>query len=389
MITTGKPHARFKTPDPLLVLYAGIAIIASVAEVAKGVKIFDGREYTHFNNYLIFKHSFFNLLAGKDLYQLYPEQFFDYFKYSPTFAILMAPLAILPNIPGYIAWNLLNALALFFAIKAFPLHNNERRTYILWFILLELLTNLQNAQSNGIMAALMIFAFNFFEKRRVFWAAMCIMLSFYIKLFGIATAILFLLYEDKPKFLGSMLLWGLLLGSLPLLSISPQDLWAQYQSWQTLLQSDLGRSYGLSVMGILQSWFGVQTGKTAVIVLGLLGLLLPFLRAPKYGDVQFRQFMLASLMIWVVLFNSKAESPTFIIAVTGMAIWYFTQPRQPLNLTLMVLAFVFTSLSPTDLFPRFLKKTVVTPYKLKALPGVLIWVRLQYQLWRTNHKTAT
>ncbi len=369
-----------KKTNFILGIYIAVAMIASMAEVLKGVKVFDGQPYTRYNNFLIFKYAFSNLISGKDLYQLYPDLFFDYFKYSPTFAALMAPFAILPNVPGYFAWNLLNALAVFFAIKTFPADHDDKRAFMLYFVLLALLTNLQNAQSNGIMAALIIFSFNFFEKRRVFWAALCIMLSFYLKIFGVAAAVLFLLYPDKLKFIAAALFWGILLGILPLLIISPDQLLTQYQSWLHLLQSDQSVSYGISVMGILHSWLGVAPDKMLVQAIGLMLLLLPLPRVSQFTERTFRQFFLASLLIWVVIFNHKAESPTFIIAMCGAAIWYFMQPRRPVHLALLIFAFVLTALSPTDIFPRFVRKMWVLPFKLKALPCILIWARLTYQL---------
>ena len=59
-----------------------------------------GIMYSHYNNYLIFKDSFIHLFNNKDLYQLYPMEHWDYFKYSPTFALLMAPFAALPDFVG-------------------------------------------------------------------------------------------------------------------------------------------------------------------------------------------------------------------------------------------------------------------------------------------------
>ncbi|MEG2849443.1 MAG: hypothetical protein RR880_04335, partial [Bacteroidales bacterium] len=47
---------------------------------------------------------------------------------------------------------------------------------------------------------------------------------------------------------------------------------------------------------------------------------------------------------------------------------------------LMIFAFILTSMSPSDLFPRYLKIHYVYPYALKALPCVLIWLKLTYEL---------
>ncbi len=69
--------------------------------------------YTHYNNYLIFKQSFFHLIEHKDLFAFYPNEYYDLYKYTPTFALLMAPFAYLPNLAGLILWNILNAFMLF------------------------------------------------------------------------------------------------------------------------------------------------------------------------------------------------------------------------------------------------------------------------------------
>lgn len=66
----------------------------------------------------------------------------------------------------------------------------------------------------------------------------------------------------------------------------------------------------------------------------------------------------------------------------GVAIWYVTAPwkRNKWDIALMVFAFILTSMSPSDLFPEYLRKTFVQPYALKALPCVLIWLKLCYEM---------
>ncbi len=85
----------------------------------------------------------------------------------------------------------------------------------------------------------------------------------------------------------------------------------------------------------------------------------------------------------MIIFNHKAESPTFIIAVGGVAIWYIASKRTFLDKTLLFLVFVFTTLSPTDLFPKIIFKYL--DYNIvKALPCVLVWIKLQIDLFRKN-----
>lgn len=372
----------FTSPRTVFWAYVAITIIASLIQYFSGPKFFDesSNAYTYYNNYVIFKQSFFHLIRNQDLYILYPQQQWDLYKYSPTFALLMAPLAILPDVLGLILWNALNALVLFFAIRTFPVEHSKIKVFILWFVLQELLTSLQNSQSNGLMAALLILAFNSFEYKKVWLASLCILLAFYIKIFGIVAASLFLFYPDKLKFISYSLLWGIALLLLPLVVISPDQLLFLYKSWQQMLSADHFASYGLSVMGWLYTWFGLELPKTLVLLAGVIIFCLPVLKFRSYQHKMFRILFLASILIWIVIFNHKAESPTFIIAMCGVGIWYFFQKKNTPNLILVILAFVFTSLSPTDVFPPFLKGQLVQPYVLKAAFCVFIWFRLIYQL---------
>ena len=86
--------------------------------------------------------------------------------------------------------------------------------------------------------------------------------------------------------------------------------------------------------------------------------------------------------IWVVIFNHKAESSSYIIAMAGVALWYFPQQPTHVNTVLVCLAFVFTSLSPTDIFPRALSSAIFVPYAIKVVPCILIWGKVTYELTR-------
>jgi hypothetical protein len=50
------------------------------------------------------------------------------------------------------------------------------------------------------------------------------------------------------------------------------------------------------------------------------------------------------------------------------------------DIILVALVFIFTVLSPTDLFPDSLRKSLVVPYILKAAPCIFVWVMIQAEL---------
>ncbi len=133
-------------------------------------------------------------------------------------------------------------------------------------------------------------------------------------------------------------------------------------------------------MGWLNSWFSVGINKNIVVSLGVLIFLLPLTRINMFKDFVFKYLMMASVLIWIVIFNHKAESPTFVIAMSGVALWFILCEKSVLNIVLFISAFILTTLSPTDILPKLLREGFVIPYKLKVFPCILIWLKVIYDL---------
>src|ERR1700720_2629789 len=117
----------------LLALYIVIALVASMQDLLHVPKTYsaDGRLYTEYNNYVIFKHSFFHLIDGKNLYEVYPNEHWDLFKYSPAFSLFFSVFAYFPDYIGLTLWSLLNALIVFFAISRLPGFTIKQKTWML------------------------------------------------------------------------------------------------------------------------------------------------------------------------------------------------------------------------------------------------------------------
>jgi hypothetical protein len=367
---------NYRTVLLFLILFVIIASLQSYFAPLSLAK--NNLEYTRYNNYIIFKQSFFHLIQQKDLFIHYPYEYWDLYKYSPTFSLFFAPLAILPDLLGLLLWNLLNAIAIYLAFKYLPLIADRYKIYMLWFVFLELFTCLQNEQSNGIMAGLIMGAFILLERKQLFFATLCIAFTLFIKIFGIVAFALLLLYPNKVRTILYSLFWIVVLAALPLLVVSFGQLKFLYTSWGNLLANDHSISEGFSVIGWLNAWFGVQANKLFVLLAGMFLFCIPFLRFKLYKDYFFRIMMLASVLIWVVIFNHKAESPTFVIAISGVALWYFSTKRNKLDLILLILAFAFTIMAPTDFYPPFVRNEIFRPYVIKAVPCILIWEKLVY-----------
>jgi hypothetical protein len=369
------------SPRVLLCLFILLAIAASVAEYSKGAK---ADTQTHYNNYMIFRASFYNLINGVNLYTHHPEQYYDLYKYPPVFALFFGIFAWMPVWLGLIWWNILNAVVLFSAIISLKRFTERQRAFALLFVIVELMTNMQNSQSNALIAGLMIWGYNSLENGRVGRAALFIALATFIKPFGLVAAALFLFYPKKVKFVFSLGGWALLLTMLPVVVTPTNMLVQQYKWWIEMLQADHASSIGLSLAGWLES-LSFTPNKMLITLAGIAVFCTTYLKLKAWKEPAFKLLMLASALVWVVIFNHKAESPTFIIAIAGVAIWYYAQPKSTINLILLLLVFVFTCLSPTDLFPASFRSSIIIPYQLKVLPCILVWIKIVYDQLTYKH----
>jgi hypothetical protein len=76
--------------------------------------------------------------------------------------------------------------------------------------------------------------------------------------------------------------------------------------------------------------------------------------------------------------------------MAGVGIWYYARPKMTWRTATVVLAFIFTSLSTTDVFPPFLRNSFVYPYTIKAVPCIIIWfiVFAEIMLMKRDEKIA-
>ncbi len=243
----------------LSVLIAVITLTISVQNYYLPGKTVNDTDYLYseYNNYIVFKNSFYHLVENINMYEYHDDVQFDLYKYSPTFALFMGLFAYFPDLIGLILWGLLNAFVLISAVKSLPLGSFKKNAFILAFIFIEFITSLQSSQSNALMVGLILWAFIFLERKKIIYASLFVTLSVFIKLFGIIAFALFIFYPNKGKAALSALFWAILLFVLPLIVLSFPELFQQYDFWLELLKNDQSVSLNLSVVGWLKSWFGI------------------------------------------------------------------------------------------------------------------------------------
>jgi len=366
----------------IFIIYMLSAIAACMAKIALDLTP-RANTVSTVNNFIIFRNSFYHLVDHITLYGNHPAEQYDLYKYSPTFALLFAPFAILPLYMGVIVWGLFNAGMLFWAIRSLPI-DEHKKPFILWFILIELITSIQNTQVNPLIAAMFLFTFIAFEKKQLALAAFIVVLSAFIKVYGVLGAALFLLYPGRLKFVAYCMVWSMVLFAAPLICISFDELMAQYRGWKETISNDhQTRAVDVSVMRMIMAFAHVAFSDSIRLAIQLGGIAIfciKYVRVKVFDKPYFRYLLLASIMIWSIVFNHLAESSTYIIAVTGVALWYAQSQRSRLDLALLIGVFVLSSLSPTDIFPPEVRGEYIVPYALKALPCFLVWIAIEYKM---------
>jgi len=324
-MNTQKPFGARALVNPLALLYAAIAVMVLALTVQRSF-------YPHDHwTFWIFRASFWHLLHQQDLYARYGRH--DLFKYSPTAALLFAPIAFPPYALALLIWNAVNASALVYAIKRVA--RDRDAALVILLVMTELFVSTQASQCNAVIAALMIMAFVALEKGRQLRGYLAIAAGMAIKIFRVSALALAVFHPRRRRGAAIFALWTLVLLLLPLMVTSPSMLLTQYGWWHRVEGSD-ALLRGSSVMWLLQHTLGIQWPNWPVQLAGVVVLLLPLLRRDRWSDERFRRLFLTSLLVFVVIFNHQAERPSYIIAATGVAIWYADSSREPYRLMLVL-----------------------------------------------------
>jgi hypothetical protein len=370
----------------ITILWFGLSFFA-VLKMALGHSI---------NNYLIYKFTFINLLHQHNLYTPQPALFLDTNHYGPLFALIIAPFTYLPDGLGAILWTMLNALILYKAILMLPIRPNYRYA-ILLICAHELMTASYSVQFNPIMTAIILLSFIFIRSGKDFWAALLIIAGTYVKLYGIVGLAFFFFSDNKIKLILSLMFWSVVLFALPMVFSSPAFVVQCYKDWYLSLSekntlNEFSPMQDICVMGMIRRIFNYpQLSNTLIILPGMALFGASYLRFKAFKNLNFQLLILASTLLFTVIFSTGSESPTYIIAFAGVAVWYInlTRPVKPFEIFLLIFALLITSLSPSDLFPQFINKGYIKPYALKALPCFVIWLKIIYETLTREFKDET
>lgn len=352
-----------------------------------------------YNNYAIYKGVFYHLLHQTNLYSLYPNEYFDSNHYGPLFGVIIMPFCALPDGVGIVLWVAIHAFVLYKALMVLPLKKSDQ-WIVLVLCIVDLMTASHSVQVNPSIAALIVLSWYFVKEEKDFWAVLFVVIGTFVKLYGIVGLVFWVFSKHKTTYIYAVVFWAAVLFVLPMFISSPSFVLQSYQDWfnslvdknlsnQTVING-VGNMQDVSLMGFVRRQSGhPEISNLVFIIPGFLLQILPLIRFKSYQNLNFQLRYLASMLIFVVIFSSSSESPTFIIATTGVAIWFITQqfPIERWVWVLLIFVVIGTSLSATDIFPRDIRQIFIV-YSIKALPCCLVWFACIFQLVKSDYSES-
>ncbi|WP_299182120.1 glycosyltransferase family 87 protein [uncultured Chryseobacterium sp.] len=366
-------------PKYIFGVYLIISVVTAISKYFRG-------DYA-INNYLIFKSVFFNTLEQKNLFVHYPDLFFDLNHYGIFFSALIAPFAVMPDWLGISLWNLANTFLFVYAIHKLPFSDGKKALFAL-FCLQEYITAALSLQFNVALTGLLLLSAVYIYERKEAKSVTAILVGIFVKIYGIVGLSQFFFIQNKKKFILSGIAIAVLFFILPMAYSSPEFVLQSYADWyHSLIDKNnenqvLGNRQDISLMGFFRRILGdASISNLIFLAVGLPLFALPYARIKQYKNYAFQLMILASTLLFLVLFSSGSESPTYIIAVVGVMIWFFLQKaRTPFITGLLIFVIIFTCFSTSDLFPKWVKNDYIIKYSLKAVPCILVWLRVVYEL---------
>jgi hypothetical protein len=342
------------------------------------------------NNFIIFRQSYFHLIHETNLYVEYISQYWDHYYYSPSFAVLVVPFSYLPTPFGAFAWGIIDAGVLYYAIRQLPI-TARQQNFILILSANEMMNAASNLQSNGIMAATIILSFVYVIKQKEIKSSAMIMLGFFIKLYSITGLAFFFFSKHKKIFIISLIFWFGVLLLIPLLATSPSFLVQSYKDWAEALalksNFDITRDMyhnmvDVTIQGMVKRVFNLPNlNKWLFIIPGLLVFGAQYLQYKYFTNHIYRLYMLCSVLLFIIVFNTGTESPTYIIGVPAICLWYVLQEKTKWNNIIFIVSIFFSSFSYSDLFTPYLRNLVMVPYALKVVGCFIVWVVIAFQIF--------
>lgn len=351
-----------------------ITLVVTLAEVAKWKQ----------RNFFIYRYATLDMWNGKIPYgrEWADSIGLDSFLYGPLFTFLFSPFAFLPPWLGPFLWNILNFSVFFYAIRSLPILDDKKKTRFFFFILLMMANNLMYYQYNMLVASIFLIGFTLMEKGEFLGSILLIGISGFTKIYGLFQYSFLIYYK---KFWRNVLIIVpvlILFALLPLIMMSPSHLVEVYSKWVGSFSAHFLSRPWMSIFHY-RPFFSQLPESVTLYQLGSFGFLsiISILRLKKAELFSFRAGSVGIMMGWVILFSNSPEIGTYLIAMCGLALWYFSRENTTFDSALIITNFILFMIVPQDIFcPPAIMRIIIEKAQFHILFFFLTWL---WMIWTT------
>ncbi|MEG1574081.1 MAG: glycosyltransferase family 87 protein [Bacteroidales bacterium] len=336
-----------------------------------------GRQY----NFMIFSDASIDFWRGIIPYgaEWGAEKGHDVFLYGPLFNILFTPFIYMPQWLAPFAWNIINFSLYFLAIFTLPdrfTTTSKCRTFL--YTLPILATTLLSFQYNVVVAYIFIFAFSLLERGKYKLAIILILLSAFTKIYGIFQIGMLIFYPKILRHIGYIIPIAIAYTLVPLIKIPVSEIAGYYGSWFTgLTEHDITRTF--HTIFYIKPLFQTPPTWTTIAQIISITLLAFMILANRcsYSSFSFRIQSLGILMGWVILFGTSSEYHTYVIALLGYMLWYYSRKPSIIDKILYWTNFIVLVLMPIDLLcPTAIWRFTFLTITLNIWIFTITWIRM-------------
>ncbi|MFC0344626.1 glycosyltransferase 87 family protein [Epilithonimonas hispanica] len=215
---------------------------------------------------------------------------------------------MLPDGFGAVLWNVAITLVFLYAIYKLPF-SDRKKSFFAWLCLQEFITAATYFQFNIILTGLLMLSAIYIYERKETQSAFSILIGTFVKVYGIVGLSAFFFIKNKFKFILSFIIIAILFFVLPMLISSPKFGVQSYIDWYVSLSGKnlenqaLGTRQDYSLMGVVRRVLGnADISNLIFLIPGFIIFMTPYFRIKQYKNLSFQLMILASTLLFVVLF---------------------------------------------------------------------------------------
>jgi len=319
--------------------------------------------------------------------------FGNWFLWPPLFALFFYPFSTLvmePHVASYF-WCVLNFSVLLAGILAVWRAIDERdnlfrgRWYLFGLVLIsnEMIGSLTNLQINSLITGITLLGAAMYFRARFVTAGFLLALGVGLKIIPLPLAMLLMLEFNFP-FIISFLLSLVGLSLLPLLVMSPPLLLQCFQTLFELHSMERVHTIYLGLHPTLQH-YGIIISNAVFLRFTLMNAALIALTAFmvfRKGRDQFIRLLVPLSLAFMILFNKRAESPTYVMLVPIFTFILHAalsarkkgdEPAFKTQMAFLLIGWFLVSIVFSDLVPRPMRQ-FANQWHLKTIGAVWLYI---------------